>query len=118
MGTTNKAKILSGKRGSAVAAVRARSHALLTQKNAPKVLFKFLSNDSDAGVTRDTADKLQAALQLSSRTEVIHVALARLAKTTLPRYEMDDGAVSEKVLIAIRQRVPLKKLKNVKSSLF
>lgn len=108
MSTTGKVKSSSSKRSSALAASGA----------APKVLFKFSHHDSDTGVTLDTADKLQAALQLSSRTEVIHVALARLAKTTLPRYEMDDGPVSEKVLSAIRQRVPQKKLKNVKSSLF
>ena len=118
MRTTSKAKSSSGSGSLALeiggAKVRTR-HAL---KDAPKVLFKFLNNDSDAGVTLDTADKLQVALQLSSRTEVIHVALARLAKTTLPRYEMDDGAISEKVLRAIRQRVPQKRLKNVKSSLF
>ena len=118
MSTTGKVKSSSGKKSSALAASGVGAQGRLARQDAPKVLFKFSHHDSDTGVTLDTADKLQAALQLSSRTEVIHIALARLAKTTLPRYEMDDGPVSEKVLTAIRQRVPQKKLKNVKSSLF
>ena len=71
--------------------------------------------DTETGVTLDTADKLQEALQLGSRTEVIHLALAKLAKTTLPHYEADDGPVSNTVLAEIRRRVPQGKLKSAKS---
>ena len=85
------------------------------QATASKVLFKFLARDTETGVTLDTADKLQEALQLGSRTEVIHLALAKLAKTTLPHYEADDGAVSNTVLVEIRRRVPQGKLKSTKS---
>ena len=52
---------------------------------------------------------------MGSRTEVIHLALAKLAKTTLPRYEADDGPVADTVLAEIRRRVPQRKLKNAKS---
>ena len=85
------------------------------QATASKVLFKFLARDTETGVTLDTADKLQEALQLGSRTEVIHLALAKLAKTTLPHYEADDGPVSNTVLAEIRRRVPQGKMKNAKS---
>ena len=85
------------------------------QATASKVLFKFLARDTETGVTLATADKLQEALQLGSRTEVIHLALAKLAKTTLPHYNADDGPVSNTVLAEIRRRVPQGKLKSAKS---
>lgn len=85
------------------------------QQTASKILFKFLARDTEKGVTLDTADKLQAALQLGSRTEVIHLALARLAKTTLPHYEADDGPVPDTVLAEIRRRVPQRQMKGAKS---
>ena len=85
------------------------------QATSSKVLFKFLARDTETGVTLDTADKLQEALQLGSRTEVIHLALAKLAKTTLPHYEADDGPVSNAALAEIRRRVPQGKIKSAKS---
>ena len=77
--------------------------------------MKFLTQDSETGITLDTADKLCEALQLGSRTEVIHLALAQLARSTLPRYEADDAPVSSDVLAEIRRRVPQGKMKNAKS---
>ena len=92
-----------------------RADSAVAREPASKVLFKFLARDTETGVTLDTADKLQEALQLGSRTEVIHLALAKLAKTTLPQYEADDGPVSNTVLAGIRRRVPQRKLKSAKS---
>lgn len=92
-----------------------RTTAVPAAEPGRKILLKFLAQDSDVGVTLDTADKLRAALQLGSRTEVIHLALAQLARSTLPRYEADDAPVSNEVLAEIRRRVPQGKMKNAKS---
>ena len=87
----------------------------ITNEPGRKILLKFLAQDTETGVTLDTADKLRDALQLGSRTEVIHLALAQLARSTLPRYEADNAPVSSDVLAEIRRRVPQGKMKSAKS---
>jgi hypothetical protein len=84
-------------------------------KARPKILFAFLDQDTPTGVSLETADKLQRVLKVESRTEVIHLALAKMAQSTLPRYEADDGPVREEVLAEIRRRVPQGRLKKAKS---
>ncbi len=41
-----------------------------------------------------------------SETQVVHVALANLARQTLPRYEPDDGPLTPEQLAAIDKLVP------------
>lgn len=101
--------------GQPVSPRKPRTAAVLAPEPGRKFLLKFLAQDSDMGVTLDTADKLRAALQLRSRTEVIHLALAQLARLTLPRYEADDAPVPKDVLAEIRRRMPQGKMKNAKS---
>ena len=52
-----------------------------------------------------------------SETQVIHVALAQLAKQTLPRYEPDDGPLTERQARAIR-KLALQGAMTDKESLF
>lgn len=111
----NSLKSKSAGAASRKTASTTRAGASGERQTASKVLFKFLPRDTETGVTLDTADKLQEVLQLGSRTEVIHLALARLAKTTLPQYEADDGPVSDTVLTEIRRRVPQRQMKRAKS---
>ena len=53
-----------------------------------------------------------------TETQVMHMALAKLAKEVIPAYEADEGDLTEKQLSAIRKAVPQGKSHSVKSSLF
>ena len=74
------------------------------------LLLRYRDRDTDYGVTRRTASKLAHTLGLSE-TQVVHVALANLARQTLPRYEADNGALSAEQLAAIDKLVPQGRLK-------
>ena len=66
------------------------------------LLFAFRAEDSEHGVTRATVQRM-AQIKGLSETALIHLALANLARTTLPRYEPDDGPLTEEQLAAIRE---------------
>lgn len=70
-----------------------------------KILFRYRGSDTIAGVSRKTAARLAKTLGLTE-TQAIHLALARLAKETLPRYEADDGPLTEKQFNAIKRLEP------------
>jgi hypothetical protein len=87
-------------------------------KPADKVdamLFRFRSQDTAFGVTRRTTHALAEQLGMSE-TQVLHVALARMARDTLPAYEPDNGPLTDRQLAALRNMVPQGKMK-VTSSL-
>jgi hypothetical protein len=57
------------------------------------LLLKFRARNTQFGVTRDTVKAMAAQFDLSE-TEVVHMALSRMAKDELPTYEADDGPLS------------------------
>mgnify|MGYP003346336665 CR=1 FL=1 len=57
------------------------------------------------GVSRHTTARLAEVLGIPV-TQVVHVALAQLAQRTLPRYEPDDGPLTDADYLAISRRVP------------
>ncbi|MEK6807268.1 MAG: hypothetical protein AABY95_11550 [Pseudomonadota bacterium] len=86
---------------------------------APKkdaLLFRFRDRDTAFGVTRRTADTLAKRLGMSE-TQVLHVALAKMAQEQLPAYEQDDGSLSQKQLSAIKRIVPQGYMRVTKSLL-
>jgi len=80
------------------------------------ILLRYRDSDTPYGVSRKTASKLAKTLGLTE-TQVIHVALAQLASQTLPRYEVDDGPLTERQAKAIRKLVPQGAMED-KESLF
>lgn len=80
------------------------------------ILLRYRERDTAYGVTRQTATRIAENLGLSE-TQVVHVALANLARQTLPRYEVDNGPLSEKQMNEIDRLQPPGRMK-VKSSLF
>ncbi len=83
---------------------------------AGKLLFRYRGEDTLAGVSRKTALRLAKSLGLTE-TQAIHLALARLAQETLPRYEPDEGPLSAAQLKAIKRLEPQGRLE-VHESLF
>ena len=80
------------------------------------ILLRYRDKDSVYGVTRRTATRLASTLGLSE-TQVVHVALANLARQTLPRYEADEGPIDSKLRSEIRRLQPPGRMK-VKERLF
>ena len=64
------------------------------------LLLKFRKLDTQFGVTRETVKAMAERFDLSE-TEVVHMALSRLAKEELPAYERDDGPLSAPELRAL-----------------
>lgn len=77
----------------------------------PGILLRYRDRDSAYGVSRSTAIKLADTLGVSE-TQVIHVALAHLAKQTLPRYEIDNGPLTEEQMDEIRRLQPAGRMKS------
>jgi hypothetical protein len=65
------------------------------------LLLKFRSRDTQFGVTRETVKAM--AERFDSETEVVHMALSRLAKDELPAYEADEGPLSARELRDLRK---------------
>ena len=65
------------------------------QPASSSILLRYRAADSDYGVSRKTAARLAQTLGLNE-TQVIHVALAKFARQTLPQYEPDNGPLTEK----------------------
>ena len=69
---------------------------------ASSLLLKFRSRDTQFGVTRETVKAMAEQFDLSE-TEVVHMALSRLAKEELPAYDADEGPLSARQLREIRK---------------
>lgn len=83
---------------------------------AEGILLRYRDKDTAYGVTRKTASRLAASLGLSE-TQVVHVALAKLARQTLPRYEVDEGPLAQNQMDAIDRLQPPGRMK-VRKHLF
>lgn len=66
------------------------------------LLLKFRTRDTQFGVTRKTVKAMAKRFDLSE-TEVVHMALSRLAKEELPAYEADDGPLTAHDVKALRK---------------
>ncbi len=65
------------------------------------LLLKFRPTDSTLGVTRETVKTMAARLGVSE-TQVVHLALARLAADLLPGYEPDDRPLTARQIAAVK----------------
>jgi hypothetical protein len=65
------------------------------------LLLKFRPTDSVLGVTRKTVKAMAARLGVPE-TQVVHLALAKLAEDTLPGYQADDGPLTARQLAAVK----------------
>ena len=84
-----------------------RSPAKRKSPSPDGILLRYRDRDTAYGVTRRTATRMAENLGLSE-TQVVHVALANLARQTLPRYEADNGPLTEEQHAAIEKLVPQK----------
>jgi hypothetical protein len=95
---------------------RKRAAASRKPPSSNGILLRYREKDTAYGVTRQTATRIAENLGLSE-TQVVHVALANLARQTLPRYEADNGPLSEKQMNEIDRLQPPGRMK-AKTNLF
>jgi len=69
---------------------------------ADSLLLKFRSKDGRFGVTRDTVKALARQLD-TTETQVVHLALSKLAEEMLPAYEPDSGPLTARQLSKVRK---------------
>ena len=67
------------------------------------LLLKFRAKDGRFGVTRDTVKALAIELEMTE-TQVVHMALSKLAEEMLPAYEADDGPLTAAEVASVRKR--------------
>lgn len=78
------------------------------------MVFRFRDTDTRFGVSRRTTTRLAKQLGMTE-TEVIHFAIAQLAREQLPAYEADDAALSLKQLDRIKQLEPQGRIRTTES---
>ena len=78
------------------------------------MVFRFRDTDTHFGVSRRTTARLARQLGMTE-TEVIHFAIAQLAREQLPAYAPDDAALTRKQLERIKQMEPQGRLRTVES---
>src|SRR5258708_13891725 len=76
-----------------------------THRKPAGILLRYRDQDTAYGVTRKTTTRIARTLGLSE-TQVVHVALANLARQTLPRYAPDDRPLTDDQTPAVRKLRP------------
>lgn len=79
--------------------------SLNAEKQSESFLLRVRKQDTPTGVSSSTLELLMKQTGLS-RTEVVHLALRQLADRYLPRYELDDGPLTDAQIAAIRSASP------------
>lgn len=78
---------------------------MATTSPKQSLLLNFALSEAAFAVTRETVKALRERLGFSNETQVVQYALATLRDSVMPRYEADDGPVSEPMLRHIRKVV-------------
>lgn len=73
-------------------------------KSVRPILFNPRPHDTLTSISRDTLKLVAQTLGLTE-TQTMHFALAKLRREVLPKYELDEGPVSEGTLKSIRKLV-------------
>lgn len=81
------------------------------------MLLKFKARDSVFGVQKATVKRMSDLLGLNE-TDVVHLALSKLAREIIPAYEMDDSPLTESQLNKIRKLSGVEQNMPMTSTLF
>ena len=78
------------------------------------IVFRFRDADTRFGVSRRTTTRLAKQLGMTE-TEVIHFAIAQLAREQLPAYAPDDAALTPGQVDRIKKMEPQGRMRTVES---
>ncbi|MFJ3487188.1 hypothetical protein ACIPL1_27780 [Pseudomonas sp. NPDC090202] len=80
--------------------------AITTAQDKPEsMLLRLRKTDTPTSVSVTTVDLLEQQMGMN-RTDLIHFALRQLADRFLPKYELDDGPLTDAQISAIRAASP------------
>ncbi len=82
------------------------------------LLMRFQPTDTATKVSRATLTRLAKQLGYERESEVLHLAVRKLADEVLPTYEADDGPLTARQIAAIRKAAGAPQGGKVLSSLF
>ncbi|ESQ79262.1 hypothetical protein [Asticcacaulis sp. YBE204] len=83
--------------------------AVHAEKAGGSFLVRLRNQDTPTSVTPATIDRLTEYMGLT-KTEIVHLALRQFADRFLPRYELDDGPLTEVQLEAIKAASPVSEI--------
>ena len=89
-----------------------------TSLTSDTLLIRFPAVSTIRRVSRDTISKLAKQLGCASDSDVLHYAALRLADQVLPKYELDDGLLSDKQMATIGEAAVVPTHGKVVSNLF
>ncbi len=69
------------------------------------VLLRLRPQDTPTGISNSTMEELMAQTGWN-KTEVIHYALRQMADRLLPKYELDDGPLTDAQMNILRELNP------------
>jgi len=72
------------------------------KKTKNQLAFRYRESDTPLSVTRRTAQALAKALGVDE-TQMMHLAIRKLAEQVLPQYPRDDGPLTAKQIVALRK---------------
>ncbi|EMA4137827.1 hypothetical protein ACYAO4_004009 [Cronobacter turicensis] len=78
-----------------------------SENKASSFLFRLRSQDTPNGISSETFDKLIQETGLS-KTDLLHLALRKMADEYLPHYEADEGDITEAQIQYLRDISPAK----------
>ena len=78
------------------------------------MVFRFRDTDTHFGVSRRTTTRLAKQLGMTE-TDVIHFAIAQLAREQLPAYAPDDAALTSKQMERIKEMEPQGRMRPAES---
>lgn len=78
-----------------------------SEKQASSFLFRLRSQDTPTAISSETFEKLIHETGLS-KTDLLHLALRKMADDYLPRYEADDAEITEAQIQYLRDISPAK----------
>ena len=82
---------------------------LHSEKQSSGFLLRMRKQDTPTGVSIETIDKLVDITGLT-KTELVHFALREMANKFLPKYEQDEGDLTDQQLLVIREISPATKI--------
>ncbi|MDC7830323.1 MULTISPECIES: hypothetical protein [Pseudomonas] len=79
--------------------------SLNAEKQTESFLLRLRKKDTPTAVSSSTVELLMEQTGMS-KTEVAHLALRQMADRYLPKYELDDGPLTDAQIAAIRVASP------------
>lgn len=93
------------------------TQAVVLRKSKNQLAFRYREIDTPMSVTRTTAKAVAQALGVDE-TQMVHLAIRKLAQEMLPQYPEDNGPLTAAQIAEIKALVPQDRKRKASASLF